>query len=290
MKLFLENILITSSNEFFQLKEEVFPHNDFPLHYHADYEIIFIIKGTGKRYIGNHIAQYQAGEVYFIGPNLPHTFYNKDFDGDTEIRQIVLQFKEDFLGKGFFSKKAFSKIKSLFELSKSGIQIPAHYAGELGATLTAMLKMEPGTAVISLLFVLDRLAKLQDLKEISSGSLNTDSNESKFDRLGPVHEYILENFKKNIDLEKAASLACLSPTAFCRYFKRHTRKTFSEFVLDLRISHACKLLQHGKLNSTQIALESGFNNPSYFNRKFKEQLKLTPLDYHKQYFPLSNSR
>lgn len=290
MKLFLENVLITSSNEFFQLKEEVFPHNDFPLHYHTDFELIYIIKGTGKRYMGNHIAQYQSGDIYFIGPNLPHTFYNKDFEGDTEIRQIVLQFKEDFLGKGFFSKKAFSKIRMLFDLSRSGIQIPAKYSGDLGSTLVNMLSMEPGTAVIALLGILDGLSKLRDLKEISAGSLNSGSKEQEFDRLGPVHKYIQENFKNNIDLEKAASLACLSPTAFCRYFKRHTRKTFSEFVLDLRISHACKLLQHGKLNSTQIALESGFNNPSYFNRKFKEQLKVTPLDYHKQYFALSNTR
>jgi AraC-like DNA-binding protein len=288
MKLYLENVLKTSSNDLFQLKEEHFPFNDFPLHYHPEYELIYIIKSNGRRFIGNNIAEFHSGDIYFLGPNLPHTFYNKDLSADNEVHQIVLQFREDFLGQAFFSKSAFLRIREFLSQAHQGIHISGEDSVGIGEKLKSMLKMDTSESAITLLYLLDYMSKLPNLQVLSSPTFNDDYEIKESNRMGAVHQYVLENCKNNIDLNHVASIACLSPSAFCRYFKKYTRKTFSEFIIDLRINYACQLIKKNKLNITQISLDSGFNNISYFNRKFKEVLKMTPLEYHRQFFPVTS--
>ncbi|TCC96872.1 AraC family transcriptional regulator [Pedobacter psychroterrae] len=286
MKLYLENVSKSSPNDLFQLKEEFFAFNDFPLHYHPEYELIYIIKSEGRRYIGNNIGTFQSGDIYLLGPNLPHTFYNKDFSSDNEVHQIVLQFREDFLAPNLFEKPTFHSIRSLLANSGQGLYISGENGKQAGEILRKMVKMDPSEAAISLLYLLDHLTKLPDLQILSTPSLAHEYSLRDSNRMGLVHQYLLENFRKHIDLTHAASIACLSTSAFCRYFKKYTRKTFSEFVIDLRINYACELIKQNSLSMAQISLDSGFNNSSYFNRKFKKVVKMTPQEYYKQCFPL----
>ncbi|WP_089804042.1 helix-turn-helix domain-containing protein [Chitinophaga sp. YR627] len=281
MKLYRENI-IPSSN-ILVVKEEHFTVNEFPLHFHPEYELILILNGSGKRFVGDNIAEFSSGDLCFFGPNLPHTYSNKHIAGPRDIHQIVVQFNEDFLGKGFFDKAPFKPIRALLDKAIRGFTFTGETLQEVTRMLRAMVQMDETAIVIQLLSVLHTLAKSAEFELLSSRGFSSKSDHAESERMGRVLDYILRNFKEEIPLNDIASVACLSPEAFCRYFKKYTRKTFSEFLIEVRIGHACKLLQQQLLGVNQISLQSGFNNISYFNRKFKSMTKKTPVEYQKMF-------
>lgn len=280
MGLFSENIIM--GDQLFVLKEERFPYNDFPLHIHPEYEIIYVMKSSGKRYVGDSIAPFWPGDLCLLGPNLPHTFYNKHLPGDREVHQIVIQFREDVLGEGFFEKPNFRHIKALFERSLYGIAFNGETRDMAGEKMQQMVLGDETEALAGLISLLNLLAR-GDSFTLLSGHV-TAHVEKETERMNRIYHYLLDNFKKDITLQEVAAIAHLSNEAFCRYFKKHTRKTLSAFVNDLRISYACKMLQQQQeLPVSEVCYESGFNNVSYFNRQFKLQVGVSPLHYRRQH-------
>lgn len=277
MKLYKENIRYSSGGVV--VKEEYFAFNDFPFHYHQELELILILKGEGQRFVGDSIAEFSSGELYLFGSNLPHTFYNKQLAACREIHQVVVQFDEHFLGKGFFEQPAFRLIKTLLENAKRGYCFSPKAAQLFHKKITRLLQLDDTEVIIELLSILDVLSKSGDFEFISSAGYNIHVNTEDSERLMAVYDYIFRHFNQDISLTQVASVACLSPEAFCRYFKKHTRKKFSEFLVEVRIGAACKLLQENKMGIQQISVHCGFNNISYFNRKFKIITQKTPAEY-----------
>ncbi|KAA2239063.1 AraC family transcriptional regulator [Chitinophaga agrisoli] len=280
MKLYVENIF--TGDRLFVIKEEFFPYNDFPLHVHPEYELLLVLKSSGKRYVGDHIADFYPGDLCLFGPNLPHTYYNKHLPADREVHQIVIQFREDCLGDGFFDKPPFRRIKALLERSSHGIAFSGATRSQAAQKIQDMTGMDEAEAAAAIISLLNLLSGSDSYELLSTQEKLASSIQKDTERMHRIYHYLLDNFKKEISLEEIAGIANLSPAAFCRYFKKHTRKTLSGFVNDLRISYACRLLQQGQLSVLQVCYESGFNNISYFNRQFKLQLSASPLKYQKR--------
>lgn len=281
MKIFHENII--NHDSIVVVKEETFKHNDFPFHSHPEYEIILILESAGKRIVGDSISEFHAIDLCMFGKNLPHTFYSEGLSEGGSIRQVVIQFHENFLGAGFFNRKPFKRIEELLQLSSQGIVFGDSTKNNLSQRIQALTAKGSTEMIIDLLSILNLLSLSKDFRLLSSPAFLQNSTPDESSRMSKVYEYILENFKRDISLEEAASIACLSPAAFCRYFKKFTRKTFSEFMNDLRIGFACKLLQGNNIGISQASMEAGFNSVSYFNRKFKILKGLTPMEYRKNF-------
>ncbi len=281
MKLYKENIVYSSG--IFVVKEEHFTVNEFPLHYHAEYELILVLTGSGKRFVGDSIAEFSSGDLCFFGPNLPHTYSNKHLSGSREIHQIVVQFDENFLGKGFFDKPPFKQIRAFFDQSVRGYNFTGDTLKEVSEMIKSLVKLGEPEVIIRLLAILNKLSKSCEFELLSSRGFSSKLDHVESERMGKVFDYMLKHFREEISLNKIASVACLSPEAFCRYFKKYTRKTFSEFLIEVRIGHACKLLQQHMLGVNQVSIQSGFNNISYFNRKFKSMTRKTPVEYQRAF-------
>jgi YesN/AraC family two-component response regulator len=266
----------------FVVKQHLLPFFNVPLHFHHAFELIYIVKSYGKFYAENRIMNFSEGDCYLFGPGFAHCFYNEQsfIDSEEMAHSIVAQFTEDFMGTTFFNLPELRKIKKVLSLSEAGIQIK-----EPSVQICNLFKELIGTKGMHRLLVLMQLLheianhpseKIMAIVDVyQKKSLNLRDSE----KMEAVVKYVMSEFREDLNVKKAASLACLNEAAFCRYFKRRTKKTFSQFVNDVRITHATRLLQDNDWSVTQICYECGYNNISYFNRQFKNIIGQTPLEY-----------
>lgn len=276
MRIFQEKII--PPDNLLVVKKESFKYNDFPLHSHPEFELILIMESAGQRIVGDNITDYEGTDLCLFGADLPHTFFTQE-----PVTQVVVQFHGSFLGPGFFDKKPFHKIKQLLERSARGVCFTGLTRDHLAARIASLTDQPPAETVIEVLQVLHRLSLSEDYFLLSGPGFSRRTPVDESSRMSQVYHYILQNFRADVTLEDVAAVACLSPSAFCRYFKKFTRKTLSEFLTDLRIGHACRLLQEGRLGIAQVSTEAGFNNLSYFNRKFKGVKGETPMEYQRHF-------
>ncbi|GAA4808128.1 AraC family transcriptional regulator [Olivibacter ginsenosidimutans] len=254
-----------------------------PYHFHPELELTFIIKGAGKRYVGGRIDDYDAGDLVLLGENLPHCWKTELVD-DTEVNSIsmVVHFNRDFLGTNFFTIPEMKRISKLLHLSKNGLYFTPETACEIGKSMEALVQEQNTVARIGLfLNILDRLSFSTDFKVLEQQNLYEHISVVEREKINKVSAFIVDHFQKPITIEEAASLVHLSPHAFCKYFKKVTRKTFMETVIDYRIDFATQRLCDTDLPVTQIAFESGFADLSNFYRTFKKRKQLSPLAYRK---------
>jgi AraC-like DNA-binding protein len=221
-----------------------------------------------------------------IGSFLPH-YYKSDEaymknNPNLRAKSMVVHFNTDFIGNQFWETPESYNIKNLLERAKRGLQFSKETSANIHPKFVEMFNLEGMARLLKFLEVLDDMAKSKDLEFLSTDPIQI-RNEVDSDRIKKVLEHVSENFKNQIRLDDVAQLANMSESAFSRYFKKRTRKTFSNFLTDIRIEYACKLLQNDKLSISQIAFDSGFYNLSNFNRQFKAIKKITPLAYRMNY-------
>lgn len=271
----------------FVVKELKQPNFDPNWHFHPEYQLFMVLKGSGTRFIGDHVKQFKEGEITFTGPNLPH-MWRSDNEGSVVDENkwsegIVVYLHEDFIGDGLLEKEEMIKLKQLFHKSLRGLDVTGKTAKTIGTMMNNLLHLDGFDSVLELLKILNHLSKTTESKLLASPGYTNSLKEGDTERMNEVHAYVMENFKGKIDLPTVASLANMTPTSFSRYFKVHANKTFSEFLSGIRIGYACKLLIEEKMNIGQACYESGFQTVSNFNRQFKAITKTTPMDYKKKY-------
>lgn len=249
-------------------------------HFHPEYEIVYISNGQGKRHIGNHISHYDNGDLIFLGPNLPHFGFCDQFM--EEHTEIVIQMKEDFLGKDFFQSPEMAIIKQLFERSKQGLIFDQSVKAAVSKYLVAMLEMDSFDRLLTLLKVLKILGQTADYTVLNASGLSIEVQSQDHYRINTIYQYVESRFKEEISLEEMAKQVNMTVPAFCRYFKKLTGKTFTHFVNEFRIAHACNLLAQGTLPISEVCYESGFNNFSHFNKQFKFITGNSPSKYRKE--------
>lgn len=252
------------------------PYFETPWHYHPEYELVMIIKGKGKRFVGNHVSDYKEGELDFLGPNLPH-WYRKE-NHNEEGGSLVIHFREEFLGKGFLQIPEMQKIGLLFEKSKMGLHITGETRNIVASKMQETLSVSGIDRLICLLSLLKILAASTEYESLSNPELSNQT-EKENDRLQKVFSYVMDHFKEDIHVEDVARIAMMSPSGFCRYFKSRTKKNFSHFVNEIRIGHACKQLMKDNFSISYVCSESGFNNMANFNKQFKKIVKQTPNQF-----------
>lgn len=281
----LKNIESPVSSLTIQELEE--PHFDPNWHFHPHYQLFTVLEGTGSRLIGDSIQQFEPGDTVFLGPDVPHLWRSDAiyFEKNSPLvtRGIVLYFKEDFLGSDFLSKPEMNPIDRLLQESKRGISYTGSTRDEIRQELKKLRNCDGFERIIQTLNLLNTLAHSTEGKPItSSGYVNT-FKVSETERMQKVHNYVWQHFKDEIRLGEAASLAGMSEAAFCRYFRARANKTFTDYISEIRIAHACKLLVETQETISQIAYESGFDTLSNFNRNFKKITLQTPREYRSAY-------
>ncbi|MDX2190796.1 MAG: AraC family transcriptional regulator [Bacteroidota bacterium] len=251
-----------------------------PRHYHTEFELTLIPSGYGKLFVGNSIVDFKENDIFMFAPHLSHCFQNpKDFDSFKQrAKAIVIQFQEGFLGEKFIQSEQAISLSGLFERSKYGIQFQ-----ELNNEIKQLFyEINKKNGLDSLGYLMVLLQKLSQWKTTTLLNVNVPDkniNAKDYNRMDKVFEYIADNLTGEIQFIKAASIAHMQEAAFSRYFKRRTQKTFSQYVNELRISHAKKLLLDTDKSITEICFESGFENMSYFNRQFKYLTHQSPSEY-----------
>lgn len=274
-------------NKAFVIREMRDPYFDKQWHAHPEYQLVAILRGSGTRYIGDHIKPFKGGDTVLTGPGLPHVWRsdNAYFDpaNGLDIHGIVIYFPENFLGEGSMEKEEFEEISNLLVHAARGLEITGKTNQKVVALMKEMVNLSGVPSIIKLLQILHILAESSEIKPITQVNYSYNHPVSEKDRMGEILDYILKNFKEKITLQEVASLANMSESAFSRYFKSRVNKSFSDFLGDVRISNARKLLQDEDLNISQVCFESGFPTLSNFNKQFKDRIGKTPLAYKKEF-------
>lgn len=279
---------LEDTNGSYTVREQVEPHFDPNWHFHPHYQISFVVEGTGTRFVGDSIESFSDGDLVLLGPNVPHLWrsdqrYHEE-QSDLTTKVIVVYFAEDFLGEAFFSRPEMVYLIQLLKTSGRGL----HWFGQtqrlIARTMQVMAK-EPPTFQRLLMFLdlLDQLAHSTEYEPLTSPGYSNTMKPSETKRMQVVHSFVMENSRETISLHAVADRVGMSPSAFSRYFKLHANKTFSEFITEIRVGQACKLLMEDNLNVTQISYDCGFQTQSNFNRLFKQVTTLTPSQYKKSY-------
>lgn len=257
-----------------------------PWHYHPEYELVLVTESRGKRFIGDNISDFEPGNLAFIGPNLPHTYKNDQAyykqESSLRAKSIVVHFLEESLGKDFLDLPECDNLQKLLVRSRSGL----HITGEANKMVSRKLKdMLAVSGLKRWILLVDILHILSDTTEYSIISNDTIKGHHPKDneRLSIVIDTLIDSFQDDISLEEVALKVNMSSESLSRYFKQRTRKTFSQFLLELRLSHACKLLQQNEMSVAEICYNSGYNNLSNFNRQFKAHYKISPKQFRKQF-------
>lgn len=279
--------LAKTSSKGFILEYQELDHMYDRLHYHPEIQLIYIVEGSGDLFAGDSFISYGPGDLFLLGPNQSHVFKSdpKYFEGSDELRCKTLSvfFHEKSLGDGFFELEETTDIKKLIERSGRGIHFDSNISMIEGPKILNLLDQDGFDRLLSALSIFDRLSTTDHFEYLATMSTSVPLSDQKNRKVNKVFNYILDHFHEDIKLEDVANIANYSQAAFCHFFKEHTQKTFVQFLIEVRISNACKMLRNTDYNISQICYESGFNNVSNFNRQFKKLIKMSPSAYIKNY-------
>jgi AraC-like DNA-binding protein len=283
MRAHFEKVVSPVQQSFAYLRFKL-PRFSSPYHFHPEFELTYIVHSRGRRFVGDHIAPFQEGDLVLLGSNLPHYWCNHAVQkSKRDAESIVLLFHENFLGDGFFNKPEMRSIDELLKTSTRGIQFSGKLKDQIAKRLHEMRLMDPFERMVEFLSILHKLSRAKDYKLLSSARFVPSLNQSQADRVSRAIQFVNENFPHEINQTDVARKACMSPAAFSRFFKKKTNRTFSEFVNEVRIGEACRMLIEEDDDVTRIAYACGFNNLSNFNRRFRDLKRCTPRELRKQY-------
>jgi AraC-like DNA-binding protein len=258
---------------------------DAPYHFHEEYELTYILHGRGRRYVGSHMENFVGGDLVLLGANLPHCWkLETDETGQEEASAIVIQFNASFLGEDFFNKAELQGIKKMLQKSSSGISFNGGTRDVVNRCMS-QLSDEKGNfkMLISLLEILQRLAVSTEYAQLDQQRSVAEQSPAEQERINPVFAYLVENFRGQVSLDEASGIAHMTPNAFCKYFKKITRKTFMETVIEYRINYATQQLVQTDKPISEISFESGFGDVSHFYKMFKHKMQQSPLNYRKNF-------
>jgi len=263
------------------IKEIKAPSINDQLHVHNVYEIALILKGSGKRIVGDNVEYFTDNDLVFVGRLLPHASYiGKDFlSTNQDFHALVIYFQPDWFNENLLESSDFVRLKKLLKDIDRGIKI---LGKSNSRTLKAILDLKNSSGlerIVKLLDILDFISRSEEYKCLATEGYLNSYGQNDVDRLSDVYKYIMKNYTEVIKLSKISSIANMTTTSFCKYFKSKTGKTFSSFVNEVRIGQACKLILNENLNISEICYSCGFNNLTNFNRNFKHFTTLTPSDY-----------
>lgn len=277
MKTEFERIIPDPQNSFRVLHQKV-SANTYPwhYHYHPELEMVCVLGGSGRRHVGNHLSYYEDGDLVFIGSDLPHGGFG--YGAVDMHEEIVIQFREDFLGNALSSSIEFDEIKQFFERSRQGISFYGNTQTEVKTKLKKILQLSYFERLLSLLDILQQLATSKEFMLLNPAEVAYSFNKKDELRLKNIYEYVEKHHQRTISIEEIAAEANLSVPAFCNYFKRNMNQTFVDFLNEFRVNKACKMMLD-RTSFTDICFSTGFSSLSYFSKVFKDVKGKSPREY-----------
>lgn len=245
-------------------------------HHHAEYELLYVPQGTGRRHIGHHVSRYEDGELLLLGPNVPHLSYGYGRATDSSFAEVGAQFRADLLGATGLDLPEFAPVRGLLARARTGLVFAAPVRHAVGQQLLALGPYPPLERLLTLLRLLQQLALAADYTALAAGP--PVAVPAAQDRLNRVLRLLDQRLPGAVSVPELAAEAALSVPAFCRFFKKMTQRTVTEFVNECRVQHAGRLLL-GADSVTEVAHASGFLSLSYFNRTFRRLTGRSPSDY-----------
>lgn len=286
MKNFVSKSPIPDS-KVFVAKELNDPYFDPTFHFHPEHQLFLVLKGEGMRFVGDVIKPFKEGDLVFTGPNLPHVWRNSNayFDKKSELTTsgIVIYFHDHFLGETIHHKEELENIHHLLQRSVRGFEITGETNQIVGKMMRELLHLTGVDSIIQILKILNVIANSHECHFITHNHYVASHTEAETDRMNKVYDHVIKNFQRKITLEEVANIANMTLTSFSRYFKSRVNKSFSDFLKEIRIDYACKLLNEGNLSIEQVAYESGFYTLSNFNKQFKDVTGKQPFSYRNEY-------
>lgn len=261
----------------------------FPWHFHEEFEIVYVLKSTGTRFVGNNIKSFSDGDLVLLGSSVPHMYRNDiqyyQNDPDKRVYAVTLQFSKDFFQHSLDKYPEFSQIKKLLEEAQYGVYFYKNANGLIRRKITKALHLTGLELLLETIIILSLMSKSKDKRLLSDESeKNLDSFRDNDPREVKVKAFLHREYTRDISLQEVADIAGMNQSAFCRYFLEKTSKTCFQYINELRITYACKLLLEKKLTITQICYEVGYNNISNFNRQFKRVTGYTPTEYRLEFY------
>ncbi len=281
MSAILEQVSLDKNESFFI---GIFQDNldNITWHYHNNLEISFITEGSGKRIVGDSIEEFQPGDLVFIGRNLPHVWIadkdQKVFSNRT-LEMVFLQFTPNILCQQMLNLPEFKYLQKALILSERGIQITGETLNKVSELLLQMPYLNVFDRMIHFMRILDLIGRSDSLIHLASTEYLKTRFTTANKRIATIHDYLMQNYRNEINLVSLAELVNMAEGSVCRFFKQNTGMTIFEYLNKIKVEFACKLLMDTDLSILDVCLDSGFNNPSHFNKQFKKFTRETPVKY-----------
>ncbi|PMH45311.1 hypothetical protein BCU68_10590 [Vibrio sp. 10N.286.49.B3] len=237
----------------------------FPWHYHPQWELNYIIEGTGSAYTGNTIRHFVANELALIAPNIPHC-WKSNVGAKSGVKSIFVQWDNCFLGDNWLEKPEFTSIKAMFDGCQSGLSFSR--ADAFGERIIGLQLKSPFRRMVGFIDLLHDLSMQTEVVPLGQGSMIAPTMVTD-KRIIAILDYVSQQYARKITAENMASLTNMTPVSFSKFFTRTFQKTFTQFLNEYRISQACSLLISTRLTVEQIAYQCGYQNMSFFHRQFK---------------------
>lgn len=270
------------------LQEDALPHFYIHLHRHAEMQLTWIKEGTGTLIAGNYMQPFKPGDVYLLGANQPHVFKSDPAYFDKRKKKsthaLSIFFHPDKLGDTLLALPETKSIRRLIDQSQSGLQIHSSSTQKIIACMQQVQQTKQGFQLAAFIQLLQTISNTRNNRVLASASAGYTISDSEGLRINDVYRYTMEHYTEHISLEQIAAVAHLTVQAFCRYFKKHTRKTYIQFLNEIRINEACKKLTGADaLSISSAAYECGFSSAVSFNRVFKQVTGVSPSRYLSDY-------
>ncbi|MFC6101396.1 AraC family transcriptional regulator [Olivibacter domesticus] len=289
MKPIQATILQGKENEVFGTKIVELPYFSTTFHFHEECQLIYVVESEGKRMIGDSVENFGPDELILVGSNVPHVWHNNPLyfrDGTEGAKSVSLFIHPCKLLQLLGTFGNMQRLSHILGVSKSGLKFYGDTKKHLKDLLFKINEQEETFERLTILAqILKILAHTKEFDLLTKAGYTNTYQLKDNDRIDKILKYIFDHFSQQIKLEDVADIVHMSRHAFCRFFKNRTQRTFMEFVTEVRISHACKLIAEGEKQITCLAYECGFNSLSNFNKLFKEVKGQTPSDYRKTLIP-----
>lgn len=281
MEFVFERIFVPNNHSFISRKLPL--STNARIHSHKNFELNYITSGAGRRIVGDNISGFETGDLVLLGPDLPHCWELLDAENNEPPTCIVTHFSENIINSDFFKMPELEKVVDLLKQANRGIRFKVENDTEIREILSEMSETQGLEYYIGLLKIFNNLIRIEDREKLSNPMNQSPDFSKNIDKINKIYEYVFQNIQEGIKLEEASSVLNMAPSSFCRFFKKKTGLTFMEYVKNVRVGIAAKLLAETDKQITQICFESGYNNLANFNHYFKANMGKTPSDYRKNF-------
>ena len=253
------------------------------IHSHKNFELNYIVSGSGRRIVGDNISSFERNDLVLLGPEVPHSWEILETQKNTAPSCITTHFYENIISSDFFNIPELENVVDLLKRANRGISFKGSKIKNIRVKLERLVQLDGLESYIELLTIFNDLLQVDTYEYLTSDVDMPDKFTKDLDRINRVYEYVFLNIEEGVKLENVADLLHMAPGSFCRYFKKKTNRTFTQYVKGVRIGIAAKMLIETEKSVTQICYDSGYNNLANFNHYFKSIMKKTPSEYRKNF-------